>query len=89
VLFRISGLARKRLLPVCLRRHDITSAVLTVSSYDPEMCLDEDPSMNPPECDDPNFSVDSVAPDMMEITNLYDESLVRFVCAHLRPPFHH
>jgi hypothetical protein len=45
--------------------------------------------MNPPECDDPNFSVDSVAPDMMEITNLYDESLVRFVRAHLRPPFHH
>lgn len=47
--------------------------------WDPFACENADPSDNPSECSDPEFSTSQISSDMMAITNLYSRNLVRFL----------
>lgn len=38
--------------------------------------MNEDPADDPPECNDPNFSLAQISPDMMSIVNIYSKDLV-------------
>lgn len=41
------------------------------------MCWNADPSDNPPECNNATFDTTDVTSDMMAVTNLYPNDLVR------------
>ncbi|KUJ13268.1 carbohydrate-binding module family 18 protein [Mollisia scopiformis] len=48
--------------------------------WDPDVCNNENPIDNPPQCNKPDFSPVDISPDMMSVTNLYDSSLYCSEC---------
>ncbi|CZR68554.1 uncharacterized protein PAC_18453 [Phialocephala subalpina] len=48
--------------------------------WDPDVCNNDDPIDNPPQCNDTDFSPASISPDMMSVTRLYDSDLYCSEC---------
>jgi hypothetical protein len=50
---------------------------LIINRYSPEACDNADPADNPDFCDDPSWSASNMTTAMMDVTNMYDKTLVR------------
>ncbi|KAF8847581.1 carbohydrate-binding module family 18 protein [Acephala macrosclerotiorum] len=48
--------------------------------WDPDVCNNEDPTDNPPQCNTTDSSPADISPDMMSVTRLYDSSLYCSEC---------